>query len=213
MPFSLRRTNPRAWSLIAVGIVVLFSLALWLMMRHLAPSGPTSTNVTDTSVRSRYAALYQAAWRSDEGTGAITMTATLLTPELLESLSQDGERSSAEEQLWQASKDLSDQQIGVFMTIDSAAGAVPDETVRQSLTLTADGHTWTLKKWDPLIIPSHIVNTSQSVTSQTGVVIFEASQPVVWRDLQNLTLRARNIGGVGIRSFVWTRPGLLSQLP
>ncbi len=192
------------WLVIGGSVAVI--TAAVLLTQAYRPSAPA---VATTNARQKYAALYQAAWRQDDGQHPILVTATLIVPTAQEALGQDTGRSSAEEQIWSALKSLGPDQVPVILTFDSVAGAVTDEAVRQGAVLSADhGPQFSLASWQPMIAPSRIVNTATSASSQIGVAIFQADRTIDWQTLTVLRLTIDQIDGAQ-RVFTWTQPRLL----
>ncbi len=190
----------------AVALVVI-GVALATAFRP-AKHTASSTN-TNSSTRDQYATLYQAAWRQDSGQGNVTVTATLLDPQLMLLLGQDSARSSAEEQLWQADQKLTDHQIGFFLTLDTVGSPIDDTTIGASGSVTATGLKFTPMAWQPFIAPSHIVNTSVPTTEQTGVLIFSADQKISWPSIKNIQLTIKGIDDQPDRRFTWADPQIL----
>lgn len=190
-------------------LVVAVGLAATVMWLQRSPS---TTNTTETANRQHYAALYQAAWRQDDGTSPTLMTATLLVPPAVTALGQDTGRSSSEEQLWRTVGTLDARSIPVVITIDSVSGAIPDETIQNSLVLSATGVTLSFDSWHPLVVPSHASTGNQPVSSQSGVAVFTAATDVPWTTLTDLKLVVHDINGQPDRTFTWAEPKLLLQV-
>lgn len=205
----LRWNSKTRLSVLIVGLLVVIA---FFVMAWRWPEA-VDTNTAATSNRQHYAALYQAAWRQDDGQDTTLMTATVFVPPTVQALAQDTGRSSAEQQIVDATQHLTAQQVPVVITIDSVTGTTTDEAIKKGLTLSAEGGPrFTLADWKPMIAPSRIVNTSGSTSSQIGVAVFEASQVVNWDTLQSLRLDVKDIGGEPLRTFSWTEPGLLLQV-
>lgn len=203
---SLRWNAKFTW--IGAGVVVLGLGAVVVFLQR-----PTSTlNTSAAANRQRYAALYQAAWRQDDGNSPTLMTATLLVPPAVTALGQDTGRSSAEEQLWRVLEPLDAKAIPVVVTIDSVTGAIPDETIQNSVILSAPGLSLSFDSWHPLVAPSHATTGNDAVTSQSGVAVFTAATNVDWNTLTDLKLEIHNIPGQSDRVFTWAEPRLLLQV-
>ncbi len=200
-------THKRWFKLGAVVFVTaLIAVGAGLYGRYRPASSSTATNA---GAREEYAALYQAAWRPDSQQGNVLVTATLMVPHLVQLLGQDSGRSSAEDQLWQATQNLSPQQAGIFMTIDSVGSAIPDATIQSSGALTADKTSFSFVTWHPFIAPSHIVNTDQPTTAQSGLLVFQSGQAIDWSTVRNLKLTIHGIDDRPDRQFIWAEPQLL----
>ncbi len=197
--------NHKSWW--TIGLVVITAGAA--LLTGLLSQHPTTPTPGSPDARQRYSELYDAAWRQDSGQGNVTMSATLMVPSMITALNQDAGRSSAEDQLNQALQALTDKQVGIFLTIDSVTGAIPDDTIKTSSTVTADGPAFSVVDWQPMIAPSHIVNTNEPSSSQTGLLVLQADQAVIWSTLRNLKLIIRNIDHQAQRQFVWVDPSLL----
>ncbi|MBI5466968.1 MAG: hypothetical protein HY975_02020, partial [Candidatus Kerfeldbacteria bacterium] len=201
----------RLWLAVIIAVSLFGGWLVWRVVQP-TPSATTTTNSAD-ALRSRYAALYQGAWRQDEGRGSVLVTATVFVPSLIESLGQQTERSGTEEQIWQATKDLAATDVPVVVTFDNVSGQLADATIEQSLKLAEEGGMqFTFKSWTPLIAPSRVVNTNVATVSQIGIAVFSASNDVSWTTLQPLRLIVTNIGDVPRREIVWAQPALLSQV-
>lgn len=172
----------------------------------------TASTNTATEARQRYAALYQAAWRQDDGYSPTLVTATILVPPAVEALGRDDGRSSVEEQLWRIVQPLDSATIPIVVTFDSVTEAVPDQVIQNGLLLSTSGATLSFEDWKPLIAPTRVVNTSPSTTSQIGVAVFRAVAPIDWNALKSLTLTVSGIADQPDRTLSWTEPKLLLQL-
>lgn len=203
---SLLRGKYRLWLLSAA--VLSLAVIVFLLANHKQPS---SANTADDA-RQRYAALYQAAWRQDDGRSPTLVTATVLVPPAVEALGRDTGRSGTEEQYWRIVKPLDASMIPVVVTFDSVAEAVTDEVIRNGLLLFAPGVMLSFEDWKPIIAPSRVVNTTAAVTSQIGIAIFRAAKPVDWDTLGSLTLTVSGIAGQADRTFLWSEPKILLQL-
>lgn len=196
-----------------IGVAVLIGAAIvWSAFQRSPTTVVTYQNNTTDTTRQQYSELYQAAWRQDEGRGNVLMTATLFVSPIIDLLGRDGGKSEMENQLYRVVQDVPDNQIAIFLTIDSVAGSQSDQAIRDSLTLTANNMTFPLASWNPLIFPSRVVNVSTPVNSQAGVAMFTADGIINWNSISNLQLTSRNIGGVDERNFIWAQPGLLSAV-
>lgn len=199
-----------------IGIVIavlLLAVSVVLLATRPLNSGNSNENTVTNANRERYAALYDAAWRQDDGQDATLFTATLLVPPTIEVLGADKQRSTAEEQLWNTVKALSPKQIPFVITIDSLASFVSDEAIKKSLQVQTDSdQKFTLDSWQPLIAPTRVVNSSASTTSQVGVAVFSADTDVNWSTIGTLKLTVKGIGGTLERVFTWTEPKLLLEL-
>lgn len=194
-------------ALVAVG----GGLGFLVLMKANSQAG--TPNATNDSTRQHYANLYLAAWRQDQAQGDVLTTATLFVPPLVTSLGQQSDRSETEEQLWRIMRDVPTNAVPVVMTIDSVAGDIPDAAIQKSLTLTdTDGMTFTTTSWTPMVAPTNVVNTNQATTSQMGVAVFTAAQPVPWSTLGPLHLVSLGLGDQPRREFVWAEPKLLLQV-
>lgn len=188
-----------------------FVVVVW--WRPATPVQTAANTNTGLTPRERYATLYQAAWRQDDGIGAATVTATILTPAAVTALGQDDGRSSSEGQLYDMVKSTDARIIPILITVDSIDRAIPDVELSTRLILTAaGGPKFVTGEWRPLIAPTRVVNTNQSTSSQIGVVLFRADQEFDWTTLGSLQLIAKNIGGTADRVLTWAQPGLLSEL-
>jgi hypothetical protein len=201
------RGKYRLWLLgaAALGLVVV----VFLLANH--HKQPSSTNAADDA-RQHYAALYQAAWRQDDGRSPTLVTATVLVPPAVEALGRDTGRSGTEEQYWRIVEPLDASMIPVVVTFDSVAEAVSDEVIRNGLLLFAPGAMFSFEDWKPIIAPSRVVNTSAAVTSQIGIAIFRAAKPIDWNTLSPLTLTVSGIAGQADRTLSWNEPKMLLQL-
>lgn len=196
------------WLVVGVGTLALTTIGLTAFW----PDSQTASLKVhqNTNDRDRYAALYQAAWRQDQGLGSVFMTATLFSPPLISALGRDPNRSDTESELWRAVKDTTENQIAFFLTIDSVAQPVADDAISHSLTVTDMAQTtYHFVSWHPLIVPSRIVNTNATVSSQAGVAAFSADQPVNWSRLADLQLTSRGMSDQPIRTFTWAQPSLV----
>jgi hypothetical protein len=141
------------------------------------------------------------------------MTATLFVPPLIAALDEDAERSDTETQIWRLVRNLSNSQLAIFLTIDSIGGALADDTIANSLSLTTDrGPALTLVNWHPIIAPSRVVNTNRTAASQSGVVIWQGDAKIDWSTIGQVQLISRNIANVSERVFTWATPQLLLQI-
>jgi hypothetical protein len=206
MSFHLRGKY-KLWLLGAVALGLVAVVVVWLA-NHKQPS---STNTADDA-RQKYAALYEAAWRQDDGRSPTLVTATLLVPPAVEALGRDTGRSSTEEQYWRIVEPLDASMIPVVVTFDSVAGTVSDEVIQNGLLLFTPGATLSFEEWKPIIAPSRVVNASAAVTSQIGIAIFRAAKPIDWNTLGSLTLTVSGIAGQADRTFKWSEPKILLQL-
>lgn len=197
----------KLWLLGAVALG-LAAVVVFLLVNHKKPS---STNTADDA-RQQYAALYEAAWRQDDGRSPTLVTATVLVPPAVEALGRDTGRSGTEEQYWRIVEPLDASMIPVVVTFDSVADAVPDSVIQNGLLLSAPGMTLSFEEWKPIIAPSRVVNASASVTSQIGIAIFRAAKPIDWNTLGSLTLTVSGIAGQTDRTFNWSEPKILLQL-
>jgi hypothetical protein len=203
---SRRRNNRYVYFLIA-GILLLGVCVFVFMFRK----QPTPITVSNT-VRERYAALYEAAWRQDDGRDPILTTATLLVAPTITLLGQDTERSVTEEQIWNSVRSLDARVVPVVVTIDSVTGTVTDDAMQQGLQLTTDrGPQFTLSSWQPLVAGSRIVN-SAGASAQIGIALFRADRDIDWSAVGAVTLTLSGIGDTKERIFSWTEPSLLLQL-
>ncbi len=192
---------------IIIGLAVVAGLVAVAFSR---PKLNVTSTDNQTSIRQRYAALYQAAWRQDEGRGAMVMTATLLAPSIIQTLGQDTGRSTTEEQIWSVGKSIDARRLAIIITVDSVGGAVPDDTIQRSLTLAADGGpAMSVDSWRPIIAPSRVVNAQESVSSQIGIAVFRAADDIDWPKLGTLRLTVSGIGDQPTRVFTWVEPRLL----
>lgn len=196
--------------------VVLMVVGVVVFMIPEAPSSAntniTNTNITNTN-RQRYASLYDAAWRQDSGQDTTLVTATLFVPPTIEALGHDLERSSVEEQLWNATKSLDAKTIPIVLTFDSVTGFLADEKITTSLSLQgSNGQSLNLVSWLPMIAPTRIVNTPGSTSSQIGVALFSAQADIDWQTIGTLKLTVTGIGGTELRLFSWVEPKLLFEL-
>lgn len=196
--------------LVIIGLAVATGLAVFVFSR---PKLNVTSTSDQASIRQRYAALYQAAWRQDEGRGTMVMTATLLTPSIIQALGQDTGRSTTEEQIWSVGNSIDAQHLAIIITVDSVDGAVPDDAIQRSLTLAADGGpAMSVVNWRPIIAPSRIVNTQASASSQVGIAVFGAAGDIDWSKLGPLRLTVSGIGDQPTRVFTWAEPRLLLQV-
>jgi hypothetical protein len=207
MSFHLRGKY-KFWLLgaVALGLV---AVVVVLLANHKQPS---SKNTADDA-RQQYAALYDAAWRSDGVERSnMVVTATLLVPPAVEALGRDTGRSGTEEQYWRIVEPLDASMIPVVVTFDSVSGAVTDEVIQNGLLLFTPRATLSFEEWKPIIAPSRVVNAPSSVTSQIGIAIFRAAKPIDWNTLGSLTLTVSGIAGQADRTFNWSEPKILLQL-
>lgn len=207
---------PLRWAgkqrLLLVAGVFAAAVIFFLSTQSVPPANPATNNAADTT-RTKYAELYQAAWRQDAGRGSILVTATLLAPPTREALGQDTGRSSTEEQVWDAVRNLDAKAVPVALSIDSVAGAVDDATIRTSLKLTAaGGPDFQLSEWRPLIAPSRVVNAQSTTSSQYGIAVFTAPRDLDWQTLGSLTLTMSGVGDQPERVFNWAEPRLLLEV-
>lgn len=196
------------WPAIGVGIALLVVVMTALVTRQ-PKTAPTSAE--SNTRRADYAALYDTAWRQDEGQGSVLVTATLMLPRMIDDLHHDTGRSVEETQLDTALQTITSKQVGIFVTLDSAAGALPDTTIQNSAHLTADGLDFTTVSWTPFIGTSHVVNTDVTTSYQSGLLIFSAPVTLDWSGLRDLQLTMNNVGGQPARTFSWAQPGLLQS--
>ncbi|MBI2984886.1 MAG: hypothetical protein HYY50_04670 [Candidatus Kerfeldbacteria bacterium] len=169
-----------------------------------------SNDASSNQARERYAAFYEAAWRQDQAQGSVLMTATVLLPPAIAALGEDQQRSETEDQLYRQLVDLPAKAIAIFLTLDSVAGPIPDDNVKNSLTLAAErGPIFQLLDWHPMIRPARLSNTAVVVSPQAGLAVFQANRTINWSELRDLTLVSRGVGDIAERSFVWTQPSLL----
>lgn len=203
------RRNFLLW--LAVGLVVVAGLAFGVW-RWRSLSSTNSTANTNAR-RQTYAALYQAAWRQDDGHNPTLVTATLLVPPTVQALGADTGRSSAEEQEWQTMKSLSTQQVPFIVTLDTVGPAIPDDTIIHGLSLRLDnGKSFALDSWNPIIAPSRVSNTNGSPTSQIGVAIFKVGTNLDWTTVNIVQLTLNGIPNEPYRVFTWTEPKLLLEV-
>lgn len=194
---------------LAAGLLLAGAFLWWSWRWPVSPA----VNTGDAVNRQHYAALYQAAWRQDDGQSPMLVTATLLVPPTVQVLGQDTGRSSTEEQIWNTVNNLSATEVPIVLTIDSVTGTVTDEAIQDSLSLSSDGGpSFRLSSWSPLIAPSRIVNTNGSTSSQIGLAVFTADRVVDWNKLQILKLNVNGLVGEPQRVFTWTEPRLLLQI-
>lgn len=204
----MRLTNKWTYIVIGGGLVC---LVLGYGIYHWQPI--TAKQNTTTTDRQRYAALYQAAWRQDDGTAPTLITATLLVPPTIQLLGQDTGRSVTEEQQWQILKNLKSTQVAFIITVDSVVSAIPDDVFLHGLALTIDhGPKATFSSWSPIIAPSRITNPTNSTSSQLGVAIFDLDQPLDWQTVQALEVHLTGITGERERTFSWITPKMLLQV-
>lgn len=199
-----------------IGLGGALVLAAGVLVVIASPSTLKLDATADNSnqIRQDYASLYQAAWRQDRGQGSVLMTATLFVPPLVNALGRQAGRSEVEEQLWQAMQGLPAEAVPIVLTLDSAAGAIPDQTLQSGLALTDDDETaFRFSSWTPIIAPSRVVNTNAPTTSQMGVVVFTAATTLDWSTLGTLRLASANIADQPEREFIWAQPRLLLQAP
>ncbi len=205
-------SDPRWW--IGLGGALALTAGLLAVAARPATSRPAATTDNSNQARPRYAALYQGAWRQDSGQGAVLMTATLFAPPLVSTLGQQADRFEVEEQLWRAMKELPTTAVPIVLTLDSVSGAIPDQAIQTSLTLTDDdGMVFRFSSWTPVIAPARPVNTNVPTTSQMGVAVFTAGEAIDWEGLGSLRLVSANIADQPKREFVWAQPRLLLQTP
>lgn len=188
---------------------IVLGTGLWLAIKPKAEESALFGNGNFDVVRADYGALYQAAWRQDEGRGDILITATLFVPPLIDLLGRDAGRSEADNQIWRQVQAVDEKQIALFVTIDSVAGPVSDQTVRENFSLSAGQTKFELKRWQPLILPSRVVNAAEPTSSQSGVLVFSSASTIDWTALVDLRLTVKNLGGQEQRQLVWAEPGLL----
>jgi hypothetical protein len=192
-----------AGGVVAIGVLA-FSIFRWQ---------PAASTDVAAQNRQHYAALYQAAWRQDDGHQPTLVTATLLTPPAIALLGQDAHRSTSEEQLWQIVKNLSNRQLAFVVTADSVVAAIPDEQFEQHLTMSLGGtSSSTLTSWTSMIAPSRVGTPTSTTTSQIGVAIFDVPNPITWMTLGQITLTFDGIPGEPARIFSWANPNLLLQV-
>ncbi len=207
----VRSLGTKVW--VGVGLLTAVAIGIVLVSGRSILVSRTVANTNESAAgaaRARYAAWSDLAWRQDQGQGSILMTATLLLPPTIAALGQDSERSDFDDQLYRAVRNLPADQVGIDLTLDSVAGPVADVTISQSLELSsADGRTWQLAAWQPLIRPSRVSNTNATISPQGGVAVFTADGPIDWATVKQLTLVSRGIGEVTERRFVWADPRLL----
>lgn len=198
--------NPRMWRWFLISAAaVIVGLVVFLVWPQ---SKLTTTTNTD---RDRYAALYDAAWRQDDGTQPTLMTATLLVPPAITLLGNDDGRSSAENQIWSTVQALQSNQLAIVLTIDSVDGAVSDDVITSSVKLqSADSTAFSLNSWTPIIAPTNVVN-SANASSQIGVLVFNANATLIWSQLKTLTLSVNAFDGQTARTFTWSNPPLLLE--
>jgi len=202
----------KLWLAITVATILL-AVGVGILATHPLDSQDNNTNTITNANRERYAALYDAAWRQDDGKDATLVTATLLVPPTIDVLGVDKQRSTTEEQLWNMVKSLSGKKVPLVLTIDSLTGFVPDYSIRSGLQLEAtSGQKFTLDSWQTIIAPTRVVNSSATTTSQMGVATFAADTDMNWSTLGTLKLTIKGIGGTDERVFTWTEPKLLLEL-
>lgn len=191
--------------LVTLGLAVIGLAVVVLTIKILDRAGTAPANGT-TQAHTRYAQLYEGAWRADEQNDVVLMTATLVTPELLQSLKSDTQRGTTEDQILQFVQNLPATSMAIIVTADSVTGAIPDTTFQTGLTLTADpAQAFTNPAWHPMITPSRVVHAPPNTSSQSGVAVFSSELSVNWSSLKLLKLEATNIGNVPMRSFTWTK--------
>ncbi len=201
------------WGVVAVSCLLILTATFVMVGRPDSQPRIQPTNTINSQGRQQYAALYEAAWRQDDGRDGILVTATLLVPPARDALGKDTQRSSTEDQLWRSLKNVDAKTIPIVLTFDSVIGAVPDETIQKSLTLQIlQGQKFDLKSWQPLIAPTRIVNTAQTTSSQIGLALFAAEQNIDWPALGAVTLDVTNIGRKKVRTFQWVEPKVLLEL-
>lgn len=199
------------WIGISVAVILL-AVGVGIVATRPLNSDNSNINTVTNGSRERYAALYDAAWRQDDGKDTTLVTATLLVPPTIEVLGTDTQRSTTEDQLWNTVKSLSPKQVPLVITIDSLTGFVADDVIRSGLQLqTTSGQKFTLESWQTLIAPSRVVNTS-GTSSQVGVALFSSDTDIDWQKVGTLTLTVKGIGGTNQRVFTWTEPKLLLEL-
>lgn len=195
-----------------VAAVAVMAGVIFVILKSNYPSVNNNTANTNTD-RSRYAALYDAAWRQDSGQDATLVTATLFVPPTITALGADTDRSTTEEQIWNIVRSADASTIPIILTFDSVAGSLADDRIKSSLSLQSDrNETLTVKDWIPVIAPSRVVNTTGSVSSQIGVALFSAPQAIDWPTIGTLKLTVTGIGGGPARVFTWTEPKVLLDL-
>lgn len=210
------RTKNERTLYVTVLAVVALTIGIVVLTRH--PSRKTTTShVTNNPSRLTYAQLYEAAWRQDAGRGNTTITATLVTPALIDALNLDKQRSERDEQILYFTKNLPDTQVAFIVTIDSIAGYFSDSQILESVKAkdaqSASGNEWFSQAWKPLIGTKTPVNANVAVSSQAGVLIMNRAQKIDWSTLKNLQLSFSDLGDQPIRQFTWAEPRLLADTP
>lgn len=189
--------------LIWAGIVAAVLIVAGMMKTPAAPEAETATAET------AYADLVDAAWKKDQGLGDTFVSATLYTPPVVAALTAIPNKSLLEQQIAGKLSDAPAGAVPVFVTIDTITGPFADAAIETSLALTdAGGTPYALASWQPMIVPSRVVNTNEAAHSQAGMAVFTAKKPVDWSTVKSLTLTVSNLGDQPVRTFVWTSAAL-----
>lgn len=203
------------WVVTAV-LTLSIGAGIWFTWRWIETT-PRSSHQNDSAAadaHAKFGALYEAAWRGDDGIGEATMSATLLTPGLKTLMINDPQRGSLDTQVVDTFKAETKDQVAILIGLDAVAGSasarLPDAVVRDSLSFTIDETAAELANLIPLVV-TDLPTTNTPTIQRRWVAFFTPVEPLNWGRATPMRATVKNIGGVPIRSFTWVNPALLND--
>lgn len=205
---------------VSLGLLAVAAVSVlvgWLVWRWVETT-PRQQNANSTAAAQAhefYGALYDAAWRGDEGVGEATMSATLFTPGLKTALINDPLKSTLDAQVAATFDAETKDQIAVLIGMDAVVGSssarLPDTTLRQALTFTVADDTATIADLIPLVV-TDLPTTNTPSIQRRWVALFTPANAVDWTATDPMRLTVKDIGQIPTRTFTWANPALLNDL-